>query len=194
MAKGKYQEWISDPDKQLLLKGWARAGLSDKQIAKNMGISRSTLNEWRKKYSDISAALKKGKEVSDYEVENALFKRATGYTQKVQKVFKCKVVIYDDSGRKKKEEEVLKEGTEEVHFPPDTGAAIFWLTNRKPEEWRNRRDGKDDTGNEEGAGVIMLSPVDLKEAEKEIEKYRKKTECYMDSTAKAGADDVQMGG
>lgn len=48
MARAKYQEWIDDPDKRTLLSGWARKGLSDQQIAKNIGISRSTLNEWRK--------------------------------------------------------------------------------------------------------------------------------------------------
>ena len=45
MARGKYQEWISDPDKKILLSGWARDGLTDEEIAKNIGISRSTLSE-----------------------------------------------------------------------------------------------------------------------------------------------------
>ena len=57
MAKGKYDAWINDPDKLTLLAGWARKGLSDEQIAKNMGIRRSTLNEWRKKFPVISDAL-----------------------------------------------------------------------------------------------------------------------------------------
>lgn len=192
MARAKYEEWAKDPDKRTLMIGWARSGLSDQQIAKNMGISRSTLNEWKKKYPDIADALKKGKEVSDYEVENALYKRATGYTEKVTKVFKCKVVEYDECGKKKKEEEVLKEGVEEVHFPPDTGAAIFWLTNRKPDDWKNRRDGKDDDGDGE-EGVAMLSPVDMKVLVKEVEENRKK-ENRMVSAAEAGADDVEAGG
>ena len=59
MARAKYQEWIDDPDKRTLLSGWARKGLSDQQIAKNIGISRSTLNEWRKKYPVIADTLKK---------------------------------------------------------------------------------------------------------------------------------------
>lgn len=191
MAKGKYQEWISDPDKQLLLKSWARSGLSDEQIAKNMGISRSTLNEWRKKYPDISEALKKGKEVADYEVENALFKRATGYTETLKKTFKCKVVEYDELGKKKKEEEILKEGFDEVHFPPDTGAAIFWLTNRKPEDWRQKRDGKEETGGDD-AGIIELSPVRMKEELRKVEEQRRK-ENRLESAAETGSDDEQMG-
>ena len=77
MAKGKYEYWIT-PEGLLKLGGWARDGLTDEQIAKNMGISRSTLNEWRKKYPDISDTLKRGKEIADVEVENALFKKAIG--------------------------------------------------------------------------------------------------------------------
>lgn len=75
MAKGKYEKWL-EPDGLTLLEGWARDGLTDEQIAKNMGISRSTLNKWKNDYSDISDTLKKGKDVVDYEVENALLKRA----------------------------------------------------------------------------------------------------------------------
>ena len=75
MANGKYKKWL-EPDGLLLISAWARDGLIDEQIANNMGISRSTLNEWKKKYSDISDALKRGKEVVDIEVENALYKAA----------------------------------------------------------------------------------------------------------------------
>ena len=75
MAKGKYKEWL-EPDGLLLISAWARDGLTDEQIADNMGVSRSTLNEWKKKYPDISDTLKRGKEVVDIEVENALYRAA----------------------------------------------------------------------------------------------------------------------
>lgn len=75
MAKGKYEKWLK-AENLLLLEGWARDGLTDEQIAKNMGISYSTLKDWKNKYSAISAALKKGKEVVDYQVENALLSSA----------------------------------------------------------------------------------------------------------------------
>ena len=75
IAKGKYQEWV-EPDGLILLQGWAREGLSEEQIAHNMGITRETLRVWKKKYSGISAALKKGKAVVDFAVENALLKKA----------------------------------------------------------------------------------------------------------------------
>lgn len=77
MAKGKYEYWLT-PEGLLKLEGWARDGLTDEQIAQNIGISRSTLNAWKERYSDISDTLKKGKEVVDRKVENALLKRALG--------------------------------------------------------------------------------------------------------------------
>ena len=75
MAKGKYEKWLKE-ENLLLLEGWARDGLTDEQITKNIGITVSTFYEWKKKYSEISESLKKGKEVVDYEVENALLSSA----------------------------------------------------------------------------------------------------------------------
>lgn len=75
MAKGKYEYWIT-PEGLTLIEGWARDGLTNEQIAFNMQINPATLYDWGKKYPEISNALKKGKEVVDFEVENALFKNA----------------------------------------------------------------------------------------------------------------------
>lgn len=120
--KGKYQEWLTE-DGLLRLEAWARNGLTDAQIAANMGITRSTLNEWKKKYSDISDTLKRGKEVVDIQVENALLKRALGYSYD-------EVTVEDGEETKRVTKEVV----------PDTTAQIFWLKNRKPEVWRDKRD------------------------------------------------------
>lgn len=75
MAKGKVGCWLTE-DGLTLLQGWARDGLTDEQIAHNCNINRQTLYDWKKKYPDISDTLKKGKEVVDYQVENALLKSA----------------------------------------------------------------------------------------------------------------------
>lgn len=75
MAKGKYQRWL-EPDGLLLLEGWARDGLTVEQIAHNMGITAKTLYEWKNAHSEICESLKKGKEVVDYQVENALLASA----------------------------------------------------------------------------------------------------------------------
>lgn len=75
MAKGKYQEWI-EPEGLLKIEGWARDGLTDEQIARNMGINPATLYEWKKKYPKIAESLKRSKDVADRQVENALFENA----------------------------------------------------------------------------------------------------------------------
>ncbi|PWM22733.1 MAG: transposase [Oscillospiraceae bacterium] len=75
MAKGKYREWL-EPDGLIVLQGWARDGLTDEQIAKNLQIGVSTLYRWKEEHPPIREAIKRGKEVVDYEVENALLKKA----------------------------------------------------------------------------------------------------------------------
>lgn len=75
MAKGKYEYWLTE-EGLLLLEGWARDGLTDEQIAHNIGITTKTLYEWKNRFGDICESLKKGKEVVDYAVENALLKNA----------------------------------------------------------------------------------------------------------------------
>lgn len=124
----------------LEIEAWARDGVIDEDIAKNLGIAYSTFCEYKKR-SELSEALKKSKAVADIIVENALFKKACGYTVEVKKLFKCKVVQYDETtGRKIREEEILREGTEETHVPADTTAQIYWLNNRKPEKWRQKQE------------------------------------------------------
>lgn len=67
--------WMTD-DNLIRIRGWARDGLTDEQIARKMGIGVRTLYEWKKKHPQFSQALKSGKEVVDYAVENALLKKA----------------------------------------------------------------------------------------------------------------------
>lgn len=163
MAKGKYLEWTTE-EGLAKLEGWARDGLTDDQIAKNIGIRRSTLYNWKKDHLDIMDALKKGKEVVDYQVENALLKKALGMTV-IEQQFK--VVHVDDDilsvERKKfanawklEHPEATKEeindaaiqnvpeykkipfGEYHKELAPDTNAAIFWLKNRQPDKYREQ--------------------------------------------------------
>ena len=126
MAKGKYQEWLN-PDGLLLLEGWAREGLTEEQIAKNMGISYRTLSEWKVRFPQILQAIKKGKAPVDFEVENALLKRALGYDWE-----ETTTEVYG-SGEKH-----IKKVTR--HVPPDVAAIAIWLKTRKPTKWRDRPD------------------------------------------------------
>ncbi len=179
MAKGKYEQWLTE-EGLLKLESWARDGLTDEQIAVNMGIGYSTLQTWKSKYQDIQDTLKRGKDVIDIQVENALLKRALGYRYTEvtrEKVFNAKTGEYQDiQDTLKRGKDVIdiqvenallkralgyrytevtrekvfnaktgefeltptKEVTKEV--APDTTAQIFWLKNRRPEQWRDKRD------------------------------------------------------
>lgn len=143
MAKGKYEKWLKN-ENHILLEGWARDGLTDEQIAKNMGISVKTLFNWKTNYLPILQALKKGKEVVDYEVENALLQKALGMTKVIQKPFKLKEVKYEN-GKRISEKERIEYAEEEVFIPPDTTAQIFWLKNRRPDKWRDKSRDEADT-------------------------------------------------
>lgn len=148
MAKAKYEEWL-EPEGLLKIEAWARDGLTDEQIAHNMGITRKTLCEWKAKYSDICDTLKRGKDVVDIQVENALLKRALGY--------KYKEVTRENRFNPETEEYemvITKEVTKEV--VPDTTAQIFWLKNRKPEEWRDKQQ-VDITGNTK---VVIVDDIE----------------------------------
>lgn len=128
-AKGKYHEWLT-PDGLLLIEGWGREGLSEPQIAKNMGIAYQTLNEWKKQFTDIYDALKRGKTPVDLQVENALLKRALGYEYDEITT----EIVEMPNGQKRKN---VKKVTKKV--APDTTAQIFWLKNRRPDRWRDTR-------------------------------------------------------
>lgn len=145
--QGKYHEWLTK-DGLLKIESWARDGLTNEQIAKNIGITRKTLQEWINKFSDIRDALKKGKEVVDIEVENALLKRALGYEYE-----EVKTLIEEVDGKKKKKVEKVTR-----HVPADVSAGIFWLRNRKGFVWSNR------------------DAIEAKRIEAEIEKLKAETE------------------
>lgn len=126
MAKGKYADWIT-PEGLLKVEGWARDGLTDEQISQNMGIRPATFYEWKKRFPEFSDALKRGKEIVDRQVENALLKRALGYEyEEVKEKFEGGVLT---------ERTVTKK-----EVVADTTAQIFWLKNRKPEQWRDKPD------------------------------------------------------
>lgn len=130
----------------LKIEGWARDGLVDKQIAANIGVSERTFTDWKSKYSAISSVLKKGKEVVDRQVENALLKRALGYRYD-------EITIENGIETKRVTKEVI----------PDTTAQIFWLKNRKREAWTDKQ------------SIELSKPIDesIKEMEDYFEQLKK---------------------
>ena len=129
MAKSKYEEWLPD-DGLTRITGWARDGLTDEQIAHNMGINVKTLYDWKTKYDPISNALKSTKELADRIDENALLKRALGY--EYDEITEELTKTEDGTLAMRETKRVRKQ------VAPDTTAQIFWLKNRKPDDWRDK--------------------------------------------------------
>jgi DNA-binding XRE family transcriptional regulator len=104
----------------------ASYGMTDKQMADVVGVSEQTVNNWKLKDPNFLESLKAEKEIADARVERSLFERATGYSHAEDKIF-------NDNGTPLVVPTVK-------HYAPDTTAAIFWLKNRKPKEWRDKQD------------------------------------------------------
>ena len=139
-CKGKFAEWITD-DGLLRIQSWARDGLTDEQIAHNMGIRTATIYDWIKRFPQISDALKKGKAPVDAEVENALLKRALGFTyeETTTDIEQIPTSRLDEDGNPIIRE-IIHTKTVTKTALPDTTAQIFWLKNRRPDRWRDKQD------------------------------------------------------
>ena len=131
MAKSK---WDEIKNKLETVELWASMGLSKAQIAFNLGISKDTFYRYKSKYSDLSDCLKRGKSIADFKVENALYKKATGYVLKETVAAKVKDVYYDDKGNKCQKER-LDTVEVEKEVPADIQAIKFWLMNRMKGKW-----------------------------------------------------------
>lgn len=128
MPNGKYHPWITT-EGLIKVEGWALDGLTDEEIAEKIGVSAVTLYGWKKKFPQFAEALKQGKDVVDRKVEKTLLQRALGYEYTEKETW-----IEDTGNGEHKRVKITCR-----HAPPDVTAQIFWLKNRKPWEWRDKR-------------------------------------------------------
>ena len=141
-----YKDWTTE-EGLLKIRGWARDGLINSEIAERIGIAEGTLYSWKNKYKEIDEALKDGQDIVDRQVEESLFKKAMGYEYEETK----QIIEKDEMGKdRKRVEKVTK------YYPPDSTAIIFWLKNRKPGEWRDRRDSTIDVKSE---NVVIIDDI-----------------------------------
>lgn len=131
--KTKYND-----DFPLFVEQWAREGCTDEQIYKKLGISHDAFYKYLDRYDEFAEALKRGRKPVDFEVENALLKRAMGYDYE-----EVHQEIYIDSNGK----ETRKIRKIKKHYPPDVTAAIFWIVNRASHRWRSINKDGDNAGN-----------------------------------------------
>ena len=123
----------------MLLEGWARDGLTDEQIAHNIGINVKTLWDWKVRFDPICNALKRGKAPVDIQVENALLKRAIGYEYEEVTTEITETPYIDRHGKERVRKQKHVKKTKKIVLP-DTTAQIFWLKNRRPDLWRDRHE------------------------------------------------------
>lgn len=117
-------------------------GATDADLANFFDVNEDTINEWKKVHPEFSESLKSGKTLADAEIAKSLFHRAKGYEHPDVdiKMFEGQIIVTD----------LIK------HYPPDTTAAIYWLKNRKPKEWRDKQE-VDHTTNGNSINVPILS-------------------------------------
>lgn len=127
IATGKYKEWITE-DGLNTIRGWARDGYSDKQIASNIGVSRQQFYVWQKEYPDIFDALKKGRKPVVVQLEDALYKSGLGYEYE-----EMIEEIYEEDGVQKKHMRRIKK-----HAQPNVIALIFALKNLKKHKFKDK--------------------------------------------------------
>lgn len=132
MAAKRYDKWIS-AEGLACIEGWARDGLTAEQIGKNIGISLSALYRWRDKFPELARVMDLGRDAADRIVENALYKSACGY-QVVEEIEELRF----NRATGKQEMVVVKRTVRQV--APNVTAQIFWLKNRKPHDWRDKRE------------------------------------------------------
>lgn len=105
---------------------FCKLGATDKELADFLEITESTLNEWKKKYTELSESIKRGKDLADMNVVNSLYKKAIGFKKKAVKIFQAGGTAFEHEYNQ--------------YFPPDVTAQIFWLKNRRKTVWADRQE------------------------------------------------------
>lgn len=131
-VESKVTKWLTE-EGLFMISCWARDGATIQEIADNVGVTPKTLHVWKRTYEEIREALSFSRELADYRVEAALYKRCIGF-----KVKEVKTVVsgnVDKNGNRPVRIETI-----EKEIIPDTTACLAWLNNRRPTQWKRNRD------------------------------------------------------
>lgn len=112
-------------------------GATDAQLADAFDVTVRTINRWKVSHPEFAEAIRKGKEPADDRVEDTLYHRAMGTEYEKAHPFKVKKITYGPDGKKLMEEEKIEVVMVKEVIPPDTTALIFWLKNRRKDDWRD---------------------------------------------------------
>lgn len=116
-----------------------KLGATDEDLADFFSVSIRTIANWKSGQPEFLQALKAGKDEADDRVERSLYQKAVGYTHDAVHFSSFQGMVTETPYR--------------AHVPPDTTAMIFWLKNRRPDQWRDKRE-QEITGAEGGPLVV----------------------------------------
>lgn len=175
LKESKVDYWLTD-DGIELIKSWARNTFSKSEIADRMGINVNTLVKWQKQYDEIDRAINVTRELVDFQVENAVLKAALGYKTKEIKVTIGKKIVNGETV------ELLKETTTK-EVPPNIKAAMFWLNNRKFDDWKLNRDKIVEVDPDDSQVTITIQrgakqKIDVYDEDEEVTDEEENVEIY----------------
>lgn len=124
MAKSKYPDLVQPRFPEI--RAWLEAGLTERQVAKNLGICKTTFESYKQRYPDFLDLLKKARAVIVKEVENALTKRALGFEYEE---IETEIKQVGEGKELKSIRKVTK------YYPPDVAACAILLKNKDPKNW-----------------------------------------------------------
>lgn len=172
MKRGRKSAWDELIKPRLdEIEAWCRHGLTDEQIAKNIGIYKSTFARYKAEKKELKHALKIGRQTANLIVENALYKRAVGTTI-TETVDEIELIVSQDGTARPTGHG--KRRTTKKELPPDTTAIFFILQNRWSDRWRNVKN-IEITG--KGGGPIETARLSKEEYEKVREQMLKNDDC-----------------
>jgi hypothetical protein len=105
-------------------------GATDAEMADFFGVEERTINNWKIDHPNFFQSMQRGKLIADANVSEKLYHRAIGYSHEAEKIF-------NNGG-----EIVRAEYTE--HYPPETAAIKLWLLNRRPKDWKDKIEVKEE--------------------------------------------------
>ena len=116
------------------IRAWRQEGQTEEIIAKFLGVSYTSFNEYKVKYPELMQTLKESKEKLIHDLEDTLFRVALG---KVKTIKSKKIYIKDHrTGEMKLDKEEVQEDT----LAPNATLLIFSLKNLNSSRWKDRHD------------------------------------------------------
>ena len=161
MANNQYP--LKVKPKLCLIEKWKRYDLTDEEICNRLKIKKSSFYSYKRKYPELEQALRKGKDETNAEVENALLKSSLGYEYVEESVATRKEVIYENGKRVSEISEPVKISLKKFK-PSETAAAKLWLTNRDAENWKEKN--QLDIGNSSNEPIRVVFSKEVEEASK----------------------------